>query len=204
MIDEDNDGKQSSDFLYERDVPLKIVYVNTLHNEINHTYDPIYNFIYDAIGNPIQLSRHIPENQKGSIDFETLQENYEVNKNIKFHEVELTPEYCIQNLQNNGLLLQYIKYQTPEIVDCALNNDIKSFPYAKIYSQQNCLLAVAYNGEYIKYILNPTEEICERAINNNCSVLNLIKNQSDNICIKAVKKMVIYYNLSNNKQKTFV
>ncbi len=78
-------------------------------------------------------------------------------------------EYCLEAVKQNGLTLEYVKEQTPEI----------------------CLEAVKRDGYAIEYVKEQTPEICLEAVKQDGLALRWVKNQTP-LIIHYLKK----YNIS--------
>ena len=71
----------------------------------------------------------------------------------------------LEAVSHNGMLLQYITYQTEEI----------------------CSKAVQETGRALQYVQNQTEKICLKAVQQNSNTLELVLNQTEKIRLKAMK-----------------
>jgi hypothetical protein len=100
---------------------------------------------------------------------------------------EQTPELCILAIKNNSSAFHYIKEQTPEICLEAVKKDGMLLKYVKNHTDQIIIEAVKNNGLAIKYVKDKYENICLDAVRNNGLALEFINNQNEPLCIEAVK-----------------
>lgn len=105
-------------------------------------------------------------------------------------------------LKINGLAIQYIQNQTPELCLLAVNNNGLAIQYIQNKTPELCLLAVKNNGLAIKFIENQTEEICIEAVKHDGTLLKFVKRQSELICIESVKHPK-FFELDNNGIEKF-
>ena len=96
-----------------------------------------------------------------SLNFKAVKKNGIVLQYI----TQQTPELCLEAVRNNGLALEYVKKQTPEI----------------------CLEALAQTGRAIVYVKELTEELLLKAIDRNTEVFEHIGVKSEDVIEKALK-----------------
>ena len=75
-------------------------------------------------------------------------------------------ENMIKIMREDGINLEYVKYQTSKI----------------------CLEAVKQNSWALQFVKNQTEQICLEAVKRNGNALQFVENQTEEICIAAVKQ----------------
>jgi len=94
----------------------------------------------------------------------------------------LRTQNCAEYLMDDGLLLEYIDAQTPEL----------------------CLLAVKQNGRALQFVKEPTEQIVRAAILQNGRALHYVANPSHDICMLAVKQngLALRYVDPNQRDKS--
>ncbi|MGL5312651.1 MAG: hypothetical protein ACRC92_05355, partial [Peptostreptococcaceae bacterium] len=114
-------------------------------------------------------------------------------------------------VKQNGLALQYAKYQNELICLAAINENISAYKYITnktpklnlraiqidptlikemdIYDQTEevMLATISQNGLLLKYIRNQTPKICMEAINQNHLAFSYVKDKNENICNEIVK-----------------
>ncbi len=72
----------------------------------------------------------------------------------------------MDRVKDDGLALEHISYQTPDICMTAIENDALALEFVK----------------------NQTPEICNKAIEKTGFAILYVKDQTDDLCIKAIKK----------------
>ncbi|MCC0726694.1 DUF4116 domain-containing protein [Clostridioides sp. ZZV14-6045] len=123
---------------------------------------------------------------------EALRRDGMLLEHVKFDELNLTKEQ-LYNLsliavKQNGLALQFVKEQTPEICIKAVRDDGRALQFVKEKTEEICIEAVKQNGRALKYVNNQTDEICIEAVKKNGSNLYCVKNQTPEICIEAIRQ----------------
>ena len=107
---------------------------------------------------------------------------------------EQTPEICMKALKQNGLALEFVKEQTPEICMTAIkqNGSALQFVTEPFLTEEICILAVKNNGFVLQFIKKHpnllTENVCKFAVQESGCALQFIKNQTYEICILAVQR----------------
>lgn len=66
--------------------------------------------------------------------------------------------------KQDGLVLQYVKEQTPEICLAAIEQDEWALKYVKEQTPEICLAAVKQNGLDLEHVREQTLEICLAAV----------------------------------------
>jgi antirestriction protein ArdC len=101
---------------------------------------------------------------------------------------EQTPEICMEAVKKTGLALEYVKEQTPGICMAAVKQDGYALEHVKKQTPEICTEAVKQNGWVLYYVKEQTPEICREAVKKNGLVLTLVKEQTPEICTEAVKQ----------------
>jgi hypothetical protein len=101
---------------------------------------------------------------------------------------EQTEEICKLAVQQDGVALQYVKEQSKEICKLAVQQDGDALEYVKEQSEEICKLAVQHDGFALKYMKEQTEEICKLAVQQCGLALAYVKEQSEEICKLAVQE----------------
>ena len=111
-------------------------------------------------------------------------------------------EKYILTLKQNGLLLQYVEYQTELICRIAVKQNGLALQYVKIQTEEICKLAVKQNKRALQYVKIQTEEICKAAVQKDYRALEYIKNQTEEICIFAILTDYNAFKFINLKNQT--
>jgi len=97
-------------------------------------------------------------------------------------------DFCLDVCKRHGLALKFVKNQTPEICQAA----VESFPlvlkYVREQTPELCLTACKKFGTSLQFVKNQTEEICLAAVRQNAYALCYVKEQDTNICLEAVRQ----------------
>jgi hypothetical protein len=106
-----------------------------------------------------------------------------------------TEQICLAAVRANGWALQYVKNQTPEICLQAvkLNNSgvfgsSLCLEYVKSQTPEICLAAVQSDGHALQYVNDHTDTICMAAVKRTGDALQYVKRQTPEICLAAIKK----------------
>ena len=99
---------------------------------------------------------------------------------------EQNEQICISAVKNWGNNLKYVKKQTDIICETAVNNDGYALFHVEYQTDRICEIAVRQKGCVLKYVRNQTDKICETAVNNDGNALVYVKNQTERICELAV------------------
>lgn len=102
-------------------------------------------------------------------------------------EKKKTIEEDMARVTRDGMQLQYVKYQTPEICMEAVKHDGRALEYVKDQTPELCMAAVKQNGLALQFVTNQTPEICIAAIKEDWRALEYVKDQTPEICLEAVK-----------------
>jgi len=95
---------------------------------------------------------------------------------------------CKLAVSQNGVALQYIKYQTDEICKLAVSNNSYALQDVINQTDELCKLAVTQNGYALEFVINQTDEICKLAVTQNGDALQYVINKTDEICELAVRQ----------------
>ena len=85
---------------------------------------------------------------------------------IKDHKCWYDADFCKLAVQQDGLALEFVNNQTPEL----------------------CELAVRQNGLALQFVVNQSSELCELAVQQNGYALYHVINRNDNICELAAQR----------------
>ncbi len=100
-------------------------------------------------------------------------------------------ENDVNMVENNGEIIQYLKYQTEELCEIAVQQSGWALYYVKIpQTERMCELAVQQNGWALKYVKIPqTERMCELAVQQDGYALEFVKiPQTERMCELAVQR----------------
>lgn len=100
---------------------------------------------------------------------------------------EQTPELCLIAVKQNGYALMSVKEQTPELCLAAVRQNGYALEYVKEQTPEICLAAVKQNGLALKYARFQTPEICLAAVTRNSYALEYARIQTPELCLEAVK-----------------
>lgn len=98
-------------------------------------------------------------------------------------------KYCILAVQKKGVLLEYVKDQTPELCEMAVRQNGNALKYVKDQTHELCELAVRQNGLALQYVIDQTSELCELAVQQNGCALSIIKKPTRELCELAAKQL---------------
>jgi hypothetical protein len=114
-----------------------------------------------------------------------------------------TPEICLEAVKQDGLALDYVKDQTPEICLEAVKQSGRALEFVKEQTPELCLEAVEQTGYAIQFVKEQTLELCLEAVEQTGWTLEFIKEQTPEICLAAVKEDgQVLYLLKNKQQKS--
>jgi len=99
-----------------------------------------------------------------------------------------TPEICLAAVKQNGLALEFVKNQTRDICLAAVNQEPYALQFIKNQTPEICLAAVNQYGHCLQLVRNRTHEICLAAVKQCGDALQYVKDQTLEICLAAVKK----------------
>ena len=111
------------------------------------------------------------------------------------------PDIVMSAVNQNGILLKYIKQQTEKICLAAVKSDGSALEYVKDQTKEICLEAVKNNGYALQYVKDKTYELCLEAVKNNGFALQYVKNQTYELCLEAVKNNGIALRYVKNQTK---
>ena len=111
--------------------------------------------------------------------------------NLRFMNGRQSYDVCLAAVIQNGLSLQYVpeNLKTPEIYFLALNQNGLALEFVLYQSVALCLVAVNQNGLALRYVFEKvmSDVICFVAVNQNGLALEHVGDQSDCLCTIAVK-----------------
>ena len=99
-----------------------------------------------------------------------------------------TPEICLAAVKQNGLTLYLVEHQTSEICLAAVKESGLALSYVKDQTPQICLEAVKQSGIALHYVQHQTPELCLEAVKQNGYSLRYVKVQTPELCLEAVKR----------------
>lgn len=111
-------------------------------------------------GNPFLYPAVREDLRVESLNFKAVKKNGIILQYIK----KQTPQLCLEAVKSNGLALEYVEEQTPEI----------------------CLEALAQTGRAITYVKQVTEELLLQAIDRNLEVFEHLEHKSEDVIRKAL------------------
>lgn len=101
---------------------------------------------------------------------------------------EQTPELCELAVRQTGYALRYVKEQTDEICKLAVLKDPASLHYVRNQTIEICEFALRKDGFALQSVIEQTPELCKLAVMQNCHALQFVKEQTPELCKIAVKK----------------
>lgn len=111
----------------------------------------------------------------------------------------LNKEFWSYRIQQNGLLIRYIRNPPYNLlVDAVIQNGL-SLKYIKEQDHNLCHLAIKQNWQSIKYVKNQTYDLCHQAIKINIKAIKLIKNYYEDLAIYVLSKNGYYIKYIKNK-----
>lgn len=93
----------------------------------------------------------------------------------------------IYQLAKNGLLLQHVKNQTPEMCMVAVKQNVSALQFVKDQTYDICMEAIKKNWTALQYIKNPTIDLELEAVRRHPNALYLIKNRTIEMLYEAMK-----------------
>jgi hypothetical protein len=99
-----------------------------------------------------------------------------------------TPEIVLAAVSQNVSALMYVKDQTPSIVLAAMFISEDALHYVKKQTPEIALAAVSQYGSALRYVKEQTAEIALAAVTQNGSALQFVKEQTPEIALAAVKQ----------------
>jgi hypothetical protein len=107
---------------------------------------------------------------------------------IKYFHLFKDPAWCLEAVQKNSRVFQYIKYHTDDLCLAAVRKNGRALKYINNQTDEICLTAVSQNFYAVKYLFHQTKELCLYAVKRDGYMLRYIKKQTDEICLAAVKQ----------------
>tara|TARA_R110002153_G_scaffold273997_3_gene446429 strand:- start:52156 stop:52710 length:555 start_codon:yes stop_codon:yes gene_type:complete len=89
-------------------------------------------------------------------------------------------------VKQNGLYLEFVKYQPLQICMAAVTQNGYALYYVKIQTEEICMVAVTKCGNALKHVKNQTEKICMAAVTREGRALEHVKCQTEEICLAAI------------------
>jgi hypothetical protein len=124
--------------------------------------------------------------------FECLMRHFLDQARPLIEDLSTDPNICSKVIRTNPTDLCYIKNQTPELCQLAVDEDVHAFPYVNkdLQTPEMCLKAVQENGLLVKYVRNDlmTPQICLAAVQQNGLAAQLIKYKTPEICLAAIQQ----------------
>ena len=125
--------------------------------------------------------------------------NVETSHKVKCHSVRLSNRRPIGELQEirdnalalvkkDGVALQHVRDQTPEICLEAIHQNWNALRYVRDQTPEICLAAVKQNGYALQWVRDQTPEICLAAVHQDWHALPYVRNQTPEICLAAVRQ----------------
>jgi hypothetical protein len=113
------------------------------------------------------------ENNKYKID------RFMLSKRKPIHEFTFDDyDISMAVVSQNGLALQYVKEQTPELCMAAVSQNSLALEYVKEQTPELCMAAVSQNGWALKYVKEQTPELCMVAVSQNSLAFQYMKEQT--------------------------
>ena len=76
----------------------------------------------------------------------------------------VTDPHDLERVKKDGMQLEFVQNQTPEICLAAVQQNGYAIAYVKEQTTDICLAAVKQNGLALKYVKEQTPEICSAAV----------------------------------------
>lgn len=102
--------------------------------------------------------------------------------------VNICQEFCVRAVEQNSLVLKYVKDQTREMCIRAVEQNADMLEFVRDQTTDICIRAVRQHGLSLRYVKNQTSDICSEAIKQNCLALAYVRKQTPTLCIQAVKQ----------------
>jgi hypothetical protein len=129
---------------------------------------------------------------------------FKTNKFIIKEILPQTDELCRLAVQQDGLLLQYVRNQTDELCRLAVQQDGRALQYVRVQTKELCRLAVQQDGRALQYVQLQTEngltsnyvqkktkklfEPAVQHIKQNDRTLHYVQKQTNKNCKPAVRQ----------------
>jgi len=118
-----------------------------------------------------------------------------VNQAVEENDKWSDEQYCLRRVKQDGLALQYVKKQTPEICLAVVKQDGFALKYVKKQTPEICLAAVKEDGYALQYVREQTPEICAAAVKQNPDAVEYIVLPSEPEARKQfIKEFAFYLN----------
>ena len=100
----------------------------------------------------------------------------------------LRTQNCAEYLMDDGLLLEYMDTQTPELCMLAVKQNGRALQFVKEPNEDIVRAAVLQNARALEYVTNPSRDVCMLAVRQNGLALRYVdpKNRDKSICMMAV------------------
>lgn len=112
-----------------------------------------------------------------------------INEITHFDDVD--DEFWISMLRKNGLILQFIKYQTDEMCRIAVKQHSGALQYVKKQTNELCRLAIQKDGDALRFVRKQTQELCDLAVKNDLRgyVVEFVKKpfKTEELCKRAAQ-----------------
>lgn len=108
-----------------------------------------------------------------------------------------TPELCLEAVKQNGHALQFVKNQTPELCLEAVKQNGNALQFVKEQTNEICLEAFKQEYYAFRFVENQTNDLCLEAIKMDAMMITHVNQQTPELCLEAVKRnglMLVYVN----------
>lgn len=103
-----------------------------------------------------------------------------------------TVQEALDAVKRNGLELEFVKEQTPEVCLEAVKEDWQALQFVKNQTPDLCLIAIREDDSALQFVKEQTPEICLEAVKQNGGALQFVKDQTPELCfIKELKDKII-------------
>lgn len=96
------------------------------------------------------------------------------------------PDACLVIVNQNGMLLKFVKHQTHEICMAAVDFCGAALEFVLEQTLEICMIAVNSCGAALEFVKKQTSEMCIIAVKENGCALEFVKDQTPEICMEAV------------------
>lgn len=81
------------------------------------------------------------------------------------------------SVQSNGMALDYVSAQTPEVCLAAVKNDGISLKFVETQTREICVAAVRQNGLALEHVKKQDKDICIDAVTNNRKAMRFVNEE---------------------------
>jgi hypothetical protein len=131
---------------------------------------------------------YLSDERRGKMKLKEFLELFDAEEDEILDTEEVDIGDPLEKVKKNGLALDYVKEQTPEICIAAVEQNGNAIQFVKEQTPEICIAAVSQNGLALRFVKEQTPELCLAAVEQNGLALRYVKEKTPEICLAAVKE----------------